>query len=191
MLIQHKGVCLDVIMFAIFNCCCSGVPVPLCGKTNGSWCCSSTEAQLQEAWPWVGDRVAPQVSICPWCSLWALLCVSGTIASMLEAPVEMKNTMYRVSSLALAFQLLLEPPTGGEGLPHWGGCWPGVHTWARLTWWCPCLLSCRSDTTLAISLSWFGVCTELSSSKGLVIIIIPTYWILFYAFNILESNYRM
>lgn len=185
MLIQHKGVCLDVIMFAIFNCCCSGVPVPLCGKTNGSWCCSSTEAQLQEAWPWVGDRVAPQVSICPWCSLWALLCVSGTIASMLEAPVEMKNTMYRVSSLALAFQLLLEPhqEERGSHAERDAGqvCTPG----------CPCLLSCRSDATLAISLSWFGVCTELSSSKGLVIIIIPTYWILFYAFNILESNYRM
>lgn len=134
MLNQHKGVCLDIIMFAIFNCCCSGVPVPLCGKTNGSWCCSSMEAQLQEAWPWVGDCVAPQVSICPWCSLWALLCVSGTIASMLEAPLEMKNTMYRVISLALAFQLLLEPPPGGEGLPRWEGCWPGVHTWACLTW---------------------------------------------------------
>lgn len=142
MLIQHKGVCLDVIMFAIFNCCCSGVPVPLCGKTNGSWCCSM-EAQLQEAWPWVGDRVAPQVSICPWCSLWALLwnhhLHAGSTSGDEEHNVQGQQPCSGLPASSWA-------PPGGEGLPCWEGCWPGVHTWvpvlAQLQKWCnSCYLS--------------------------------------------------
>lgn len=52
-----------------------------------------------------------------------------------------------------------------------------------LTWLCPCLLGCKSEISFGFAcLSWFCVYTELCSSKASIII--TTYWILFYAFNI-------
>lgn len=144
-------------MFAIFNCCCSGVPLPPRGKPprdKWAWCCSSKPCGHGD---WVAGGMAmggwpcgSQVSICPRCSLWALLCVFGTTTSMLEAPVETKNTTYRASSLALAFQLLLEPPIRRRGAVTLGEM---LARRAHLGTSHLSLLSCRSDATLAICLS--------------------------------------
>lgn len=91
-------------------------------------------------------------------------------------------------TLPLAFHLLVESPPGREGLPCWAelGRRAVTYPWARLLPGCAHIRSAAKgrDLLLFASLSSFCVYTELCSSEAFIIIVITTYWILFYAFNI-------